>query len=843
MMDQLVYRLWAMSLQADVLILIVLAARFFLRRYPRIYSYCLWALVGIRLLCPVWVESSFSLQTDWFSYSGFTGRQADGAIPLPEISSSQGEGLPAGDGNDAQYTDQLMPDQPMPDQAGGQEAEWQESAVGKGLEAGSELKPAAPDFKRKPEGGLARLLGGVYLAGAAVILLFRLVQYLRMRHRVAAAVREKGNIWLCEKIASPFVMGILFPRIYLPYDLGGKEKKYVLRHERVHIRHCDPLIRIIGTLCACLHWWNPLVWLAVYLMDQDMEMFCDETVLRHASLEERKAYAKTLLSFVEKDGRFGEGLAFGESHTKKRVKNIMKKRKRSLLMVCLAGALAVFCMAAFLTVPRTEGGDGGGGNVVSTEAIGNQGAGGSILPEEEISDHVGGSIPAEGSGEGALTDADLAWLVEVCPGIPEFTVKADQDLGFWEDYFFQTYTSDFDREQVNRYSEQYGFEIPYIRVGFEEADGMVRQIFGENLSGYGVRPEMLGAEDGNIIYEDDSLLIAASDSPEFDFSMESAIITDQIRQVTFTKTLVDGDGVSRVDLYLIPAENERGFVIGGKEETAVPQPPEGQALTGQSFDVEMNPYGMVTFAAYAPDVTASPYADVTFRLLQDGREIYSFPLQGTGVREDQAVFEGMAAVAFPDLNGDGYTDVVTIADYRDESSRIFSEVRIFIYHAGGYFLEEVYLEDAYNISHEEKTIAGIEEFVSRPENQDYFAGTSIYGRWRVEGYHLPGIYALSQQEIDSYADARLEYGAASMWTNVDGETNAVTGYEREVVATGQLEEDFRVDGAALGITGDEVVSYRVNTQNEFQFGCFFYLIDSEHALIYYEGAFFEAVRN
>ena len=100
------------------------------------------------------------------------------------------------------------------------------------------------------------------------------------------------------------------------------------------------------------------------------------------------------------------------------------------------------------------------------------------------------------------------------------------------------------------------------------------------------------------------------------------------------------------------------------------------------------------------------------------------------------MFEGMAAVAFPDLNGDGYTDVVTIADYRDESSRILSEVRIFIYHAGGYFLEEVYLEDAYNISHEEKTIAGIEEFVSRPENQDYFAGTSIYGRWRVEGYHL-----------------------------------------------------------------------------------------------------------
>ena len=98
-------------------------------------------------------------------------------------------------------------------------------------------------------------------------------------------------------------------------------------------------------------------------MDQDMEMFCDETVLHHASLEERKAYARTLLSFAKKDSGFGEGLAFGESHTKKRVKNIMKKRKRSLVIVFLVAVLAVFCTVALMTVPRTERENGDNGPV------------------------------------------------------------------------------------------------------------------------------------------------------------------------------------------------------------------------------------------------------------------------------------------------------------------------------------------------------------------------------------------------------------------------------------------------------------------------------------------------
>lgn len=851
MMEAVLYRLWAMSLQASILILIVLAVRFSLRKYPRIYSYCLWILVGIRLLCPIWVESPFSLQPDLSTYSDRRGRMADDGPLQPEFIFTQGQGEAANSGTIPQDGGQQI----VPAGTGQPEEILLESNgfTGQGTESGN--LPEQPGFfdgiRRMLEPGriggqgfwpgkLHRVLCFVYLIGVAGCLLFHFGQYLWMKHRIAAAVRDKGNVWLCDKIASPFVMGIAFPKIYLPYEISGTEKKYVLRHERIHIKHHDPLIRIIGTLCACLHWWNPLVWLAVYLMNQDMEMFCDETVLLHAPLEEKKVYAQTLLSFAEKDSGFGAGLAFGESHTEKRIKNIMKKRKRSVLVVCLVAVLAVFCVVALMTVPRAvrDGEEEDPGNVAGSEPALSQDPG--TAPVQALG--TSGGDTAANPSQGGLSDEDLAWLMEACPGVPDFSLREEMDAAFWEDYLFNTYTSDFDRGQVSRYSEQYGFDIPYIRVSFSEAEETVRQLFGGSFGEYGISPEELGAGGSNLIYEDGFLYIAASDSPAYQFSLENVATTDILTEVSLRKTVPGEESVSRVMLYLVPVENERGFVLDGKEEILAPQVSDGQVLEGQSFEVEMNPYGAVTFAVYAPDVSVSPYADVTFKLLQNGQEIYSFPVKGTGVREDQSVFDGMGAVAFPDLNGDGYTDVVAIAHYQHESGPVPPQIRIFTYNQGGYFLEELYLEDAYNFSHEEKTVVDVEAFATQRENQDYFARTSIYGRWQVGSYKLSGVYALSQDEIDSLVGARLEYGVTSLWTNTDGELNNVNGYERETVAAQDLEADYRISRDDLGISGDEVVYYQVDAEKDSTFGCSFYLIDPEHALIYYEGVFFEATR-
>lgn len=847
------YRLWAMSLQAGFLILIVFIVRAFLGRYPRTYSYCLWLLAGIRLLCPLWVESPFSLQPDLSGYSTAAPEEQQGSVQLsketddmqPELETAMGEGeVWAETPKEGQET--LAPEQTEQFQKGGEQSPQKESAS---FSLKQWVETAQRNFggNRQENSLLSRLLLILYPLGVAVLMLFYLGQYIWMRCKVSTAVWDKGNVWLSDRIASPFVMGVIFPRIYLPYQLKGAEKKYVLRHERTHIKHQDPLIRVLGSLCVCLHWWNPLVWIAVYLMNQDMEMFCDETVLRSATLEERKDYARTLLAFAERRSSFGTGLAFGESHTEKRVKNIMKRRKRSLWIVCLVVAVAVFCVVALLTVPR------GGARGDDMNGIGD---------DQRISGSQSGEEPADSEGEANgenieasqiggsenayLSEEDMAYLMKMCPAIQDFSNEEDMDREFWEYFLFAVYTSDFEREQVNRETQQYG-QMPYIRVDADEVEETIRGLFGKNLSEYGMSLETLGSDNDNLVYENGYLYVSASDSPAFVFTPYHVTTTDTLIEVTLIKALED-EPVSQVILYLLPAENERGFRLDGKEEGSVPaewldsSSAEGQILEGQEFEVDMNPYGQVTFAAYAPDLSLSPYADATFKLLQDGGEIYSFPLKGTGVREDEAVFRGMEAMAFPDLNGDGYTDVVTIAYYEHADGLLLSQARIFTYNQGGYFLEENYLEEAYNRSHEDKTIADIEAFAARSENRDYYVRTSIYGRWKITGFELPGVYALAQDEIDQYAGARLEYGVTSLWTSTGGESQMVGSYEKSMVTMEELGQDFGINVNNLELEVNELVSFQVEAEGESLFGHFFYLTDPDHALIYYEGVFFEAER-
>lgn len=337
-MTAMIGRLWQMSLQASALILIILAVRPLIRRYPKIYSYGLWLLVGIGLLCPVMPRSPFSLQPD-----------------ISDVVFAQNGGNPA------KAFGLVLGDNQRPEGAEEQErgtGGFSGTVLGNGEEANSAVPGnSRMDYDRgngRGEGGMDRVLQvlrAVYLAGTAALCAYYLAQYLRLRRRIAAAVRESGNIWLCEAVSSPFVVGFWSPRILLPYTLGEPEKSHILRHEKTHIRHRDPLARLAGAACLCLHWWNPLVWLAVRCMEQDMEMFCDESTLKNADFEEQRAYLRTLLSCAERQSGLTAGLAFGESNTERRVENIMKKRKNSRIVLCCVAALAVFCAAAFLTIP------------------------------------------------------------------------------------------------------------------------------------------------------------------------------------------------------------------------------------------------------------------------------------------------------------------------------------------------------------------------------------------------------------------------------------------------------------------------------------------------------------
>ena len=817
MMMEIVGRLWSMSLQACVLILVVLIVRVLLRSYPKVYAYSLWILVGVRLLCPVFVEAPFSLQpknVSWSAVQDMENQTTSGEKGVLTVASTkqnpQGEftGITIDNGENQE---QQSENASLTQQNGRAESE-------NTLNTNELMQKSGGHFWDWEQ--IRVLLGIIYLAGVFEFTCIYLIQYVLLKRRLATAVRGKGNLWFSEKIGSPFVIGIIHPRIMLPYDLSEREVGYILRHERTHIKHHDPLIRLLGCVCVCLHWWNPLVWLAVSRMNQDMEMYCDEAVVRNASPEERKAYARTLLSFAEKQSRFSMGLAFGESHTEKRVKNLRKKRKGSLIVAGVVALLALFCVAVFLTIPKetekgnesTAAADGGEGNQ-STKEI-------------------------------TLTQEDVDYLMAICPNIPEFTSEQDLQEGFFEQFLFHTFRSDTDGETVERYVDSFGSEVPFVKVGSEEVERLVEQVFGKPLSAYVEDTDTLWSEERSF-KEGNDYYIMLSDSPLFYYELVSTQATNGMTEVELLENLYgDEDYHCQIRLYLIPADNERGFVVNGKEIFHVPVSGQPGMIEGQSFEADFNPHGQVTFAAYEPDLEVSPYADVTFKLLRDGDVIYEFPANGTDVRQDERVFQNMAAVSFPDLNGDGYTDVVTIADYLWGENSHFSEARIFTGTESGYFLEEVYLEEAYNESHDEKTIAEITEFVAQPQNQNYFVHTSIYGRWKVTE-HIPptGIYALSQEEIESFEGTSLEYGR--YWYRWDSQDSCtVENYKKELVTAGEFEEAFQTSTVDMMLVTTAFDYYELEGVRgaDSLFGQYFYQIDSDNALIYYEGVFFRVTR-
>lgn len=139
------------------------------------------------------------------------------------------------------------------------------------------------------------------------------------------AIRWKDNIYECDNISTPFVLGIVKAKIYIPFHLGKKEREYILLHEYYHIQRKDQFIKLCAYLLCIIYWFHPLVWISYFAMIRDMEMSCDEYVLKHSANDIRADYSTLLLDFATKTQAFSAGLlAFGESDTRRRVKNIMK---------------------------------------------------------------------------------------------------------------------------------------------------------------------------------------------------------------------------------------------------------------------------------------------------------------------------------------------------------------------------------------------------------------------------------------------------------------------------------------------------------------------------------------
>lgn len=312
-----------MSIAAGWLILAVIALRLLLRRAPKRFRLLLWAVVGLRLALPWSIESALSL------------------IPSAQT-------LPEGI---------MLERAPVLDTG----ISALNGAINPGFTAAftPELGASA-----NPLQVLLPIAAALWMLGAAAMLLWALVSWLRLRKRVREAVRLEENVYECE-IASPFVLGLFRPRIYLPFSLENGERELVLAHERAHITAGDHIIKPLGWLLLAAHWYNPLVWLAYALFCRDIELACDERVVRGLSLSDRADYSQALLDLSRPRGGVRAcPLAFGESSVKGRVKSVLSYKKPAFWLVLLAVVVCVGAAVCFLTDPKEEaepvdGGDGG----------------------------------------------------------------------------------------------------------------------------------------------------------------------------------------------------------------------------------------------------------------------------------------------------------------------------------------------------------------------------------------------------------------------------------------------------------------------------------------------------
>ena len=292
-----------MSLTGSLVIGLVLLGRLFLRKQPKIFSYALWGVVLFRLLCPVSISAPVSALE----------------VASPAVEST---------GRTVSRISYVAPVTPAP-------------AVSTPVVE----KTATP----------SSVAAAVWLAGVGAMGLWGLVSWAALRRRLVGATPWRGNIYLWDYGDTPFVMGLISPKIYLPTSVDVKERRFIVAHERHHIRRLDHIWKALAYAALCLHWFNPLVWLSFLLAGKDMEMSCDEAVIRRLGEHTRADYAAALLRLSTKRAVIRcTPLAFGEGDTNGRVRNMANWKKPRVWVSLLCAAACVSLLVACAVNPTKE---------------------------------------------------------------------------------------------------------------------------------------------------------------------------------------------------------------------------------------------------------------------------------------------------------------------------------------------------------------------------------------------------------------------------------------------------------------------------------------------------------
>ena len=334
-MRELFLNILTASIHGSIIIGVILLLRPILKKAPKNTLCLLWLLACLRLMLPFEIRSSLSLQPD------MEGMNLPGAEYAEQMTS----------GFQSSTQDVILPPvewEDVPVQTPDMESSRQpvEDAV---------IYEVDVPLKVKILENYEQILVWLWAAGAAMLLTYSAVAYGLLKRRIRGSVVLSEGVWACGRVESAFVLGFFRPQIYLRANLPENARDYVLAHEKCHIRRGDHWWKLLGYLTLAIHWFNPLVWLAYSLLCRDLEMACDEAVVKTMSVEERKSYSAALLTCSVRGARIAAcPVAFGEVSVKQRIKNVLHYRKPAFWITIMALVLVAVVAVCFLTSPEEQ---------------------------------------------------------------------------------------------------------------------------------------------------------------------------------------------------------------------------------------------------------------------------------------------------------------------------------------------------------------------------------------------------------------------------------------------------------------------------------------------------------
>lgn len=303
-MEEVFIKLINMSLTASIVVFAVILLRFLLKKAPKWIMGVLWGCAAFRLVFPFSFESIFSLipNTEPIQQNIFTQNNNSSTL------------------NDAVNT----------------------------------VNPIVGGYS-DPTPNIVFIASVIWLIGLSGMLIYTMISYLRIRRKVSEAIQLKENIWICDRISTPFILGILRPRIYMPSSMNESDAEFVLSHERAHLKRKDHIWKPLGFLLLSVYWFNPILWTAYILFCRDIELACDERVIRQSGTEIKKQYSNALINCsVPKKMISACPLAFGETSIKERVKGVLSYKKPAFWVIIAAVVVCIITAVCLLTNPKTN---------------------------------------------------------------------------------------------------------------------------------------------------------------------------------------------------------------------------------------------------------------------------------------------------------------------------------------------------------------------------------------------------------------------------------------------------------------------------------------------------------